>query len=336
MPPCISVIIPVYNAEKYLSVCLESVCGQTLSDIEIICVDDGSADSSPEILAKYACRDARIRVITQPNAGAGAARNTGLQNAVGDYLAFIDADDFWKPQLLQRAYTQIKDCDADICLYPNAVYDDRTGEMAGTQYAGWFPARQPFHPSEYPDRLFQMTVPAPGYRLYRRDFILEKDLKFLPQHIAEDIYFVFLSLAFAEKICCIRDVYACLRRGIETNLSSALWKYPRETHDSLMKIRQQLENEGLYQTYRQTFRTAAIASSEYIFWHVSEDILPADERIRMLSELDIADKPSITAYHGDEKGENRLQGKLQTIRKMIRVYGADYAFRFLLQKIRRN
>lgn len=89
----ISVVIPVHNAEKYLCACLNSVVGQTLKEIEIVCVDDGSTDGSVAILAEYAKRDSRIRVLTQPNAGQGMARNRGLEQATGEYVYFMDADD---------------------------------------------------------------------------------------------------------------------------------------------------------------------------------------------------------------------------------------------------
>lgn len=335
MAPLISVIIPVYNAEKYLRECLDSVCGQTLQDIEIICVDDGSVDGSAGILGEYAAEDSRISVISQSNAGAGAARNRGMEAASGEYLAFIDADDFWKPQLLEKAYEQAEKYDADLCLYQNAVYDEITGSAAGVPYAAWLPSSsQAFRPAEYADRLFQMTAPAPGYRIYRRDMIRKYGLTFLPQHIAEDIYFVFLSMAFAERICFIREVYAFLRRGIGSNLSSALWKYPRETHHSLLQIRSRLEEAGLYETYRKTFRTAAISSSEYIFLRIPADILPEEERLRMLAELDIADKPEIIVYQDSIKTSGGLPGKIKTIQRMVNIYGFDYTMRFILQKFR--
>ncbi|MBR2834280.1 MAG: glycosyltransferase [Coriobacteriales bacterium] len=91
--PLASIIIPVYNKETQLSACLTSCVEQSLQNLEIICVDDGSSDSSPQILADFAQKDARIRVISQKNQGAAAARNTGIKNACGTYLAFMDADD---------------------------------------------------------------------------------------------------------------------------------------------------------------------------------------------------------------------------------------------------
>lgn len=109
----VSVIIPVYNVEPYLKQCMDSVVGQTLKDIEIICVDDGSTDGSLDILKEYATEDSRIQIIEQKNAGAGAARNNGMRHATGKYLSFLDSDDFlcrecWKRHMIwQKKIRQI-------------------------------------------------------------------------------------------------------------------------------------------------------------------------------------------------------------------------------------
>ena len=100
----ISVIIPCYNAEKYLDQCLTSVMNQTLRDIEIICVDDGSTDRTVEMLHDYAKRDARIQVICQKNQFAGVARNRGMEVAKGEYFAFLDSDDYYDIDGLEKAY----------------------------------------------------------------------------------------------------------------------------------------------------------------------------------------------------------------------------------------
>ena len=89
--PKVSVVIPIYNAAEFLEECLDSVLQQSLTDIEVICVDDGSPDNSLEILKKYEKQDARLRIISQPNQGAGAARNNGMANAKGEYLCFLDS-----------------------------------------------------------------------------------------------------------------------------------------------------------------------------------------------------------------------------------------------------
>ena len=103
MEPKVSVILPVYNVGKYLRQCMDSIVGQTLQEIEVICIDDGSADDSPQILQAYAKKDPRIKVVCQQNQGAGAARNRGLSMARGEYLSFLDSDDFFETNMLEKA-----------------------------------------------------------------------------------------------------------------------------------------------------------------------------------------------------------------------------------------
>lgn len=115
--PSVSVIVPVYNAEKYLPQCIDSIVNQTIGDIEVLLINDGSSDSSGEILAQYASKDERIKVIEQPNKGAGAARNIGLAMAEGKYLSFLDSDDFFEPNMLELALAKASEDDADIVAF---------------------------------------------------------------------------------------------------------------------------------------------------------------------------------------------------------------------------
>jgi len=95
----VSIVIPVYNIEKYLPICLDSIINQTFTDFEVICVNDGSKDNSLKILEEYAKRDFRIKVISQENGGSGSARNNGLKNAQGKYIQFLDGDDYFELQI---------------------------------------------------------------------------------------------------------------------------------------------------------------------------------------------------------------------------------------------
>ena len=112
--PLISVIIPVYNVEAYLPRCLDSVIQNTYRNLEIICVDDGSTDGSPEILRDYAQRDARITLITKENGGVSSARNAGLDRATGEFVAFIDSDDFVHPQYFELLLRAKEETGADM------------------------------------------------------------------------------------------------------------------------------------------------------------------------------------------------------------------------------
>ena len=124
--PKISVIIPVYNAEKYLEKCLDSILQQTFREIEVICVDDGSQDASKQILRRYASQDARVIVVEQKNMYAGVARNRGMELAKGKYLIFLDADDFFHPDMLRRAYACSEQYRADITIFNVKCFSDQT------------------------------------------------------------------------------------------------------------------------------------------------------------------------------------------------------------------
>ena len=102
--PKISVLIPVYNVEKYLERCLKSVCNQSFKDIEIICINDGSTDSSLSILEEYAKNDSRIKIIDKSNSGYGISMNIGLDNATGDYVGIIESDDFADLGMFETLY----------------------------------------------------------------------------------------------------------------------------------------------------------------------------------------------------------------------------------------
>jgi len=119
--PKISVIIPIYKVEKYLRLCLDSLCVQTLKDIEIICVNDGSPDNCGEILKEYEKKDKRFNTINQENLGSGPARNNGLDHAKGEFIGFVDPDDWVSPDYFEILYNRATICDADISATANIV-----------------------------------------------------------------------------------------------------------------------------------------------------------------------------------------------------------------------
>ena len=125
----VSVIVPIYNACKHLRPALESILDQTLREIEIICVDDGSTDTSLDMLKIYQKMDNRIRIITETNAGPGHARNNGLRRARGTYVAFLDADDFFEPTMIEKLYTLAEENDLDIAITKYDIYDNRKGKF---------------------------------------------------------------------------------------------------------------------------------------------------------------------------------------------------------------
>lgn len=133
--PKVSVIIPVHNTEKFIEKCLDSVCNQTLSDIEIICINDASTDNSLEILKRYAAKDDRIKVVNfEENKGAAAARNTGIDAATGEYIGFVDSDDFIDAEFYEKLYNKAVDENADVAKGNIYDYNGETGVVELTDF----------------------------------------------------------------------------------------------------------------------------------------------------------------------------------------------------------
>ena len=187
----VSIIIPVYNVEKYLSKCLDSVINQTYKNIEIICVNDGSTDNSINILETYNQIDARIQIITQKNGGLATARNTGLKYAKGDFVYFLDSDDWVDINLIQTTLEAIILSDADICMFDACnVYDD---SYVNVKRVSNFIFPQSTKVMNYKDdnniRDLQCTAWS---KLYRKSF-LEKNNLLFPDGVrfGEDVPFWF-------------------------------------------------------------------------------------------------------------------------------------------------
>ncbi len=208
MRTAISVILPVYNQERYLKQCLDSVMDQTFRDIEILCVDDGSTDTTPKILADYAGKDTRIRLFQQPHRGAGAARNLGLSMANGDFLVFWDSDDWFETEALESMYLKIIRQHADICVCGVRKYDDQTScSQPAYSYlrTGYLPHAPVFCIQDIPSHIFNFTTNVPWNKMFRRSFILEQNISWQELMRSNDTLFVMEALACAKKICVVNQ-----------------------------------------------------------------------------------------------------------------------------------
>ncbi|MBR6127807.1 glycosyltransferase, partial [bacterium] len=208
--PKVSLVVAVYNLEKYIVECLESIINQTFKDVEIICVNDGSKDNSLGILEEYAKKDSRIKIITQINQGSGAARNTGLAAASGDYIQFLDGDDYFEPDMIEKLYNLAKSCNADISACSSRKVDDE-GNITETRNPNSpinllkLPFNKPFSYKDFPNDFFDLLGAVPWNKLYRRQMLLEYGLKFPKLTGPDDLTFVFMAQACAEKIIVIDD-----------------------------------------------------------------------------------------------------------------------------------
>ena len=176
--PKVSILVPIYNVEKYLVECLESLVNQTLRDIEILCINDGSTDSSPEILRRFAAADARIKVIDKPNSGYGASMNRGLDEASGEFIGIVESDDYAEPDMFESLYTAAVEQQVPVVrgdyfftwTAPNA----RDSIRCYYQEADYGRVLNPV--VDY--RIFRVP-PAIWSGLYRRDFLETYKIRFL-------------------------------------------------------------------------------------------------------------------------------------------------------------
>lgn len=231
----VSVVIPVYNVEKYLAECVDSVLRQTYTDYEIILVDDGATDSSGQMCDEYAQKDARIRVIHQPNGGLSAARNTGLKAARGEYVYFLDSDDYIETCALEHLVAVADQEQADVMFFDGYVFFDECEEDdTVSRYT-----RHAAYAAENGRKMLCQLLNNEEYRtavplmLLNRQFLEENHLKFLEGIIHEDELFTFQVYNADGRVAhCHEELYARrIRPASIMTASGALRRY-----DSMLKI----------------------------------------------------------------------------------------------------
>lgn len=218
--PAISIIVPVYKAERYLNRCLTSICNQIFSDLEIILIDDGSPDHSGEMCDQWEKRDSRIRVIHQKNAGAGAARNAGLAIARGDYIGFVDSDNWIAPLMYQQMYESIRNTNSEMAIVKWKMvkknFTKKFQENQKEKYKIYAKKRE-----DILDLFFRVhgeedtSIFDVGTKLISRKIM--KGFRFIEGTISEDIRASFFFISHSDRIALIDEkfyYYYCNPEGV--------------------------------------------------------------------------------------------------------------------------
>ncbi len=244
--PKISIVMPVYNASKYLEEALCSVLGQTFTDYELICINDCSTDGSLETLRTYQETDSRISILNNPeHRGAAYSRNRGMKVARGEYLAFLDGDDIFDEAMFMKAYRTAKEKLADIVTYQYLhVSSENIHNKINRDYSEGYMnryCRQPFSLSEYePAELLQFPL-GPWNKLYRRSLIEDNHLTFQDLPSGNDLYFVFMALLLSKKTVMVEDSHVMVY--VRDHFSSgriSLNRDPMCTYRAFMKVGQEM------------------------------------------------------------------------------------------------
>ncbi len=249
--PKISVIIPVYNSEKYLKKCLDSILLQTYSVYEILCINDGSSDSSLKILQEYAAKDSRIKIYNQENKGPGAARNCGLEKAAGDYISFVDSDD-WVSLTLYKTFAQkIEDNDIDIFIFNAEIYNDASEDLYPRSFFDintWNNLKQTVHSFQDCRNPFCGNYSACN-KIYRKYFLLEKNIKFAENNIFENQIFDFETF-FQSNSIILSDEAFYKYRIHSTSLMQNLKKNIFDIFSVIDTVDNLIRNLNLYEEYK--------------------------------------------------------------------------------------
>ena len=294
--PKVSVIIPVYNTGKYLRECLDSVLGQTRKDIEVVCVDDGSTDESPSILAQYAAKDARVKLLASPHAGAYRAREKGLKSSRGEFVHFMDADDAIAADALERLCAVADRENLDQVVFSSSVFceDDVTPPLRR-----WARRMERYYsvPKAVAGRvmsgrdLMAALLKAgrfhvsPPLRIVRASVLKEGEYPFPEATSRADNFFTPVSLYLSKRACavCDRHYRRRVRMDSVTTGPDAAARHARSMYvviDALCRFgpfREELaDNDSTFS------RFLALAGQELEKWLVA---LPLDRRLGLLGEL---------------------------------------------------
>lgn len=201
--PKVSIIVPVYNAEKYLERCLDSLVNQTLKDIEIICINDGSTDKSLKILNKYAAQYNNILILEQENKGQSAARNTGIKSACGEFISFIDADDWVDLNYFEKLYSAVKKYNCEIAV---------SGMIRLHRFHKKFHLKFEYEKitDDVNEKFELCDVPELSYacnKIYNRESFLKHNLEFEEGRLFEDLILTPKILYYMGKMVAVPDTY---------------------------------------------------------------------------------------------------------------------------------
>lgn len=247
--PKVSIIVPVYNVEKYLEQCISSIANQTMADIEILAIDDGSTDNSLNLLDQLSLKyKGKLKIYEKENGGAGSARNLGIENANGEFIKFVDADDYLKVDILEKMYGIAKEHKVSLV---RGNYQTRLGPFKMEDKCSWsdIKGNQVVNLNQHKDYIVTET-PGVGNKLISRDLLGE--LRFPEQTKWEDLAIMPVVLASSEKIFHLDEPVYNYRINMNTTIKDFIKKIPNilDIIKCVENIEKQMDSRGLSEEYK--------------------------------------------------------------------------------------
>lgn len=304
----VSVIVPVYNVEKYLEKCLDSLINQTLEDIEIICVNDGSTDNSLAILQEYQTKDNRIKIITQENKGLSGARNTGMRHVTGKYVLFVDSDDWIEIDTLESLFSYSVKFKLDITMYPYKFFHEESLNYEENDSSNLNMFNSSFSNCSfgYKDILnFLFKIPHNTWnKFYSKSFLDEIDEEFIEGKNYEDIDFFFKTIFKTDNIGVYKEKPLYNYRIRKKSICTSGGKYSSDIFYILTDVKTRINEIGIYNQIKQDFFLYLIVNFKFVYKNLNK--IYADDYFKLLKEnyinfnLDQVDD-SINKWHFDDR-----------------------------------
>lgn len=319
MEPKISVVIPIYNTERYLRECLNSIINQTFEDIEIICINDGSTDNSAKILEEFKSKDERIVVIHRESSSGSAAvpRNTGLSIARGKYIIFLDSDDYFDLTMFEKMFQQAEEKSVELVMCDNFIVSGIDGSVKESdgelhhQYINW---EGVFSYKDIKDKIFQISNATAWHKLILRDVILRNRLEFQENvPILDDMFFVNLLLVLSKSIYILDEKLVYYRELREESQTSAIEKHIDSFYLVFYKLNQYLLEHQIYDEVRVSLQNWTLDTMAW--WYNSIKKRNIAEKFYYLCRNDYIYSLKLTnmkdseLYHRKDFYEYILEGK---------------------------
>ena len=286
LTPKISIIIPCYNVEKYLRECLDSVVNQTLKDIEIICVNDGSTDGTQKILEEYSKKDDRIALINKPNGGLSSARNAGMEKVHGEYLAFLDSDDWVDLNFYEKLYNAAKLENADSAIGKINIYSEYDKQISQSKQISYIKHSVIRHVKDKRHVIYSCSVWG---KIYKTSVVKNNKLRFVEGIYMEDVPFTFAVAIIANKYVIVPDTAIYYReheRSIMANVRNTKELFDIfKCIDACEKFLQEIQIEDKTRKQYQNILDVFIIVHLFRYYWICSSELKQDFWVRMLEKL---------------------------------------------------
>ncbi|WP_407378848.1 glycosyltransferase family 2 protein [Methanobrevibacter sp.] len=302
----ISVVLPVYNVANYLRKCLDSLVNQTFKDFEVICVNDGSTDLSLGILEGYALTDSRFRIISQENQGLSGARNSGIKEVQGDYILFVDSDDWLEENALELLYDHVKGFDSDITMFKFKFYNEDSGEFSESSFTNLDVIDPSFYTGNFNyydvlDILFKISH-APFNKLYKTSFINDLDAQFLHGSYYEDLEFFYKVFLKAKKVSVLPE-YLYSYRIREQSISTSGDEGSFDIFNILESTKNNLIDSDIYDKVKKDWLLFIIVNLKYVYLRLQIELKNKflDSMKQHYDDFELGDVDNFDGWHYEDQ-----------------------------------